>query len=683
MPDQQEIKDVDANVQPHVGAHCSSLRLYTIFHLNLAYSSIEQHQRQEVLNRCYWPLLRLVDQFSLPIGIEASGFTLEVIARLDPDWIATLKRLLNQGTCDFLGSGYTQIIGPLVPAKVNVANLKLGMEVYRDLLSVIPRIAFVSEQAFSTGLIELYHDVGFRALVMDWDNPATFNPHWPKTKRYTVERVGQATGAVLDLLWNSSIAFQQFQRYVMGETPLEDYLVQIRLHLGDGVRNWSLYGNDAEVFGYRPGRYVTEAPLITDEWDRVGALFSRLIKDPDIELLSPTKILEKANDEVRSGPPLILTTAVCPIPVKKQPKYNISRWAVTGRDDVWINTACHRLARRLPVYDGEAARDPWRGLCRAWSSDLRTHVTPLRWQSALDELQELANQIDQPLPLAHRDLAPLDGRELKVKDATGPDYAVQLDPSRFYLTIKTKQARVVLNLRRGLAIQTAAFGETQSSPIIGTLPHGYFDSIELGADFYTGSVVVELTEERRRITDLCLVNPVLTLTSSELVCDAIVNTDKGSIRKRIAVSLHEPKIRYEVAFPHWSRPLGTLRMGHITLLPTAFSGPLRYECVNGGKEPESFNLDRFCMHSAPVSTLVSCTTGLGATDGRITVGDDKRAVELSWAPWQCAAFPMIQHRESAPANLTRILFSLCEMDETSREGGHLPPFSLCIREKLR
>ena len=48
------------------------LQLFTIFHLNLAYSSIEEAQRPEVVRRCYWPLLRLAER-GVPIGIEATG----------------------------------------------------------------------------------------------------------------------------------------------------------------------------------------------------------------------------------------------------------------------------------------------------------------------------------------------------------------------------------------------------------------------------------------------------------------------------------------------------------------------------------------------------------------------------------------------------------------------------------
>ena len=70
------------------------MKLYAIFHLNLLYSSIEEDQRYEVLRRCYWPLLRLAQDLNLPIGIEASGHTLEIAAALDPAWV---KACRNEG----------------------------------------------------------------------------------------------------------------------------------------------------------------------------------------------------------------------------------------------------------------------------------------------------------------------------------------------------------------------------------------------------------------------------------------------------------------------------------------------------------------------------------------------------------------------------------------------------------
>src|SRR4051812_43701152 len=117
----------------------AALRLFSLFHLNLAFSSIEEEQRVQVMERCYWPLLRLARKHSLPIGIEATGFTLETAAAMDPKWITELRRLIDEGICELIGSGYCQVIGPLVPAEVNAANLRLGHEVYERLLGCHPQ----------------------------------------------------------------------------------------------------------------------------------------------------------------------------------------------------------------------------------------------------------------------------------------------------------------------------------------------------------------------------------------------------------------------------------------------------------------------------------------------------------------------------------------------------------------
>ncbi len=80
-------------VQRDIAAASGTLQLFALFHLNLAFSSIEEEQRGEVIARCYWPLLRLAEKFG-PIGIEATGFTLEEIARRDPEWIAKARELI-------------------------------------------------------------------------------------------------------------------------------------------------------------------------------------------------------------------------------------------------------------------------------------------------------------------------------------------------------------------------------------------------------------------------------------------------------------------------------------------------------------------------------------------------------------------------------------------------------------
>ena len=104
------------------------------------------------------------------------------------------KQLIESGKAELVGSGYAQLIGPLVPARVVAANLKIGNEIYRDLLGIRPTLALVNEQAYSGGLVGHYLDAGYTALLMDWDNPAAAHPEWDAESRYRPQR---ALGAEL------------------------------------------------------------------------------------------------------------------------------------------------------------------------------------------------------------------------------------------------------------------------------------------------------------------------------------------------------------------------------------------------------------------------------------------------------------------------------------------------------
>jgi len=146
------------------------IRSYIIFHLNLAYSSIEASSRLDVIEKCYKPLLQLIENNNIPIGIELTAWTLEQIHALAPEWVNDFKALLQAKKAELIGSGYTQIIGPLVPYEVNIWNQRLGLDVYESLLGVKPRLALVNEMAYSTGMVEVYTKSGYDGIIMDRDN---------------------------------------------------------------------------------------------------------------------------------------------------------------------------------------------------------------------------------------------------------------------------------------------------------------------------------------------------------------------------------------------------------------------------------------------------------------------------------------------------------------------------------
>src|SRR6185437_6353116 len=297
--------------------------------------------------------------------------------KLEPAWLEHLRRLIGLGKAELIGSGYAQIIGPLVPAEVVAANLSLGNRAYRELLDAKPKIALVNEQAYSAGLVGHYLDAGYEALLVDWDNVANFHTHWKPEFRYAPQAAMGSDGRAIPILWTSTVAFQKLQRLAHDDISLTDYLDFVRSQRGAGERIFCLYASDAEIFGFRPGRYRTEeANQGAAEWERIHAAFAAVEKLDHVRLIAPSAALKVVTDHANQK--LHLESAAYPVPVKKQRKYNLTRWAVTGRDDIAINAACQRLYRALKQQG--APDDDWRELCRLWASDFRTHITETRWQ---------------------------------------------------------------------------------------------------------------------------------------------------------------------------------------------------------------------------------------------------------------------------------------------------------------
>jgi len=637
-----------------------TLRLYTVFHLNLAYSSIDEDRRAEVIDRCYRPLLDLARDMDLPFGIEASAYTLESAEATDPRWFEELRALLSEGRCEFIGSGYAQLIGPLVPAEVNAANLRLGNSAYERMLGARPGIALVNEQAYSAGMVAHYLDAGYRAIVMEWDNPASMHPEWPADLRYLPQVACGHRGEEIPLLWNKSLAFQKFQRYAHGEIDLDEYLGYLGSHASSMPRAFPLYGGDIEVFDFRPGRYRTE-PELTDgiEWGRLRRLFETLAADDRFEFVTPSGALEMSHLP-GAGTRLHLESAEQPIPVKKQGKYNLTRWAVTGRDDLGVNTACWRAYERLRA-DPAADDDSWRELCYLWSSDFRTHITDRRWAAYRERLAAFGRVVPTA-PSTAKPRSTGSGRH------HGQGRSVTRTEGRF-LTIETDAVTLVLNTRRGLAIESLAFPGVSDRPLVGTLSHGYYDDISLGADFYTGHLIVE-PPGAQKVTDLEPVEPDVHTTFGAVEVSGVLSTPFGSVRKSYRLVEGEPVVELEYELDWTALPAASCRLGHVTLLPEAFDrDTLYYSCHNGGSTAERFALSGPSIdHGRPVSSLVSAMGGLGVTGGVIEVGDARHAVRVEVDKSCSALIGLLTYREVRGSYFCRLAFSARELDETSRPG---------------
>ena len=629
--------------------HGGWLRVFAFFHLNLAFSSIEEDRRSDVIARCYWPLLKLAEKHN-HIGIEVSGYTLEEIARHDPAWIAHARQLIADNKIELIGSGYSQMIGPLVPARVMAENLRIGNQVYRRLLDTQPSVALVNEQAFSAGLVGHYLDAGYQSLLMDWDNPSANHPEWDAELQYLPQYAAGLDGRRIAILWTNTSAFQQMQRFVYGDISRETYLRFVRGKRAFSTRALCLYASDAEIFDFRPGRFHTEEKLSENsEWAQVDAALSAVTSFGGMNLIGPSHVLKLINRE-GGGNLLQLESSACPVPVKKQRKYNLARWAVTGRDNTAINAACERIYHGMEQ-KGASDRD-WKELCYLWSSDFRTHLTEKRWVMFCQRLETAERLWSLPL-------APVPAR------AQGE---LTIDRKQ---NIETPMISARLDRRRGLALDRVRFDGNEHA-IIGGLPHGYFDEISLQADWYTGDCVFEAPGEHK-VTDLEWCDArIEKLQDGSVIAHASVETTKGIIEKQMLFSATERRINFDITF-HWDDwGKGVLRLGHFTLLPDAFAlDRLRLATCNGGGRESYALAGRTIEHGAPVSFLVSSSHGLGLTEGWAEIGDDRTRLRVEVDRMTAPLLGLLTHRPAKRADGSASLYcqlqlSALELDDTRK-----------------
>jgi hypothetical protein len=638
--------------------HSGWLRVFAFFHLNLAFSSIEEERRDEVIARCYWPLLRLAEKHP-HLGVEVSAYTLEQIAHRDPAWVARAREMIAEDRIELIGSGYSQMIGPLVPSRVIAENLRLGNEIYRELLGVQPQVALVNEQSFSAGLVEHYLDAGYKALLMDWDNPAANHPEWDMERQYLPQYAEGVGGRRIAVLWTNTAAFQQLQRFAFDDISLDTYLRFVRGRRAFSTRALCLYASDAEIFDFRPGRFRTEEKLsqTTSEWARIDKALTAVRAEMGINLIGPSHVL-KLIDREGGGNSLQLESAACPVPVKKQRKYNLARWAVTGRDNTAINGACQRIYEGMIT--GDAAPKDWKELCYLWASDFRTHITERRWNG-----------------FCHR----LEAAEARWSGPTQPPASVLVTPpvTERFVNIETPLISARLDRRRGLAIQRLRF-DLNEHAIVGGLPHGYFDEIGLQADWYTGDCVFEAPGEHK-VTDLewCEAR-IEKLDDGGMIAQARTPTLNGVINKRMHFHGDRRCIDFDITFEWESWEPGSLRLGHFTLLPDAFRlDRLRFATNNGGGR-ESFSLTgQHFDHGNSVSFLVSSSVGLGMTEGWLEIGDDKTKLRIEVDRSCAPLLGMIIHRPArrhadSSSLFCQVQLSASELDDTRKPSPYRPGY---------
>jgi hypothetical protein len=624
-------------------AATANLSVFTVFHLNLAAAAIEEGTRPAIIDRCYWPLLAMALAFG-PVGLAASGHTIELIAAHDASWIKQMRQLIARGKVELIGTGYEHVVGPLVPAKIIAANLKLANDVYARALNARPSVALLTEQAYSAGLVGHYLDAGYRALLMDWDACAAQHPKWRAEARYQPQLGLGADGRTIELLWTNAAAFEKLQGYAHGDISLDDYVAFIRSHKSKKRRALCLYASDSERLDV--GLSSGEKTGGNAEWQRVAAALVQVCATQGLRLAAPSAALERSKVPAE---PVRVETAACPIPVKNDRHHTIARWAVSGRDNIAVNAACERIYRALAKTS--AGDDEWKQLCRLWAADARTQLSDARWSAYCAELQQFEKRLD-------------------VEPASAPASLLRGKPiDERFVDVATNALSARLDRRRGLAVSWLAFGD--DVPCVGAPPR---ESAELPAanTCFTGSSVLEQPGEPE-VTDL---EPAETEIDRDALGNTVVagriSTPLGPIQKMLRFHADRPRLDFDIVF-HWKEwPKGSLRLGHITLLADAFDAEhLAFAAHNGGAASERFALHGTTVeHGAPAAFLVSSSHGLGLTEGWAELSDGKRTVRVEVDRETAPLLGLLTHRLVKGRLFCQLALSMMELDDTRRPSTY-------------
>ena len=377
------------------------LYLYSIFHGNLNYSSIPPESYDEIIDSCYWPVLDIVKDYQFKTGIEFSLATLEKIQTVDPLFIDELKETISKKKCEIICSGKEQVVFPLVPEDVNRLNLSIGKTDIERTFSIKCDTAYINEQLFSSGLVALYLEANFQNIVTihEWASKFT---KFGEDGKFLPKKITSEFGS-LNIIWNSYIAYQKFQRYINGEIEKGEYLRYIQNHKTRGRNCFPFYGSDLEIFGYKN----TVLGLRGDgkEIDRFHDILDLIEKDSNLEFILPSKTIE----EFPPTESIKMNSAKFAILGKKQDKFIVTRWATCGRDNSASNSICYKLLKKIRILK-EINKDENKGseqlskLIDCWASDYRTHTTETKYHHFNDLTRVLNNELDKELLIVKEEM---------------------------------------------------------------------------------------------------------------------------------------------------------------------------------------------------------------------------------------------------------------------------------------
>lgn len=139
-------------------------------HANIQYSQLAPQKRHWVMKNCYEKLFDIIDSGDYKIAFEASGITIDEMAKQAPEVLAKLKKLISNGKIEPVASPYIHFMLANIPYEVCVNSLIHSRDVWEKHTGFRPKVGWNPECGWAGYIPDAYKEAGFESLVMDADS---------------------------------------------------------------------------------------------------------------------------------------------------------------------------------------------------------------------------------------------------------------------------------------------------------------------------------------------------------------------------------------------------------------------------------------------------------------------------------------------------------------------------------
>lgn len=148
------------------------MKYVTIFHANLNYAFLEPYFFERVIRSSYEVI---IDTFrekcpDAKYIFEASGYTIEHIAKVCPDVLEKLKDAIKRGQCEFMGAPYAHPILANNPEEDGRWSNEFSMRVYEEYLGFRPESGWNPECTWKQYVPNTFKDVGYKYMTLDFES---------------------------------------------------------------------------------------------------------------------------------------------------------------------------------------------------------------------------------------------------------------------------------------------------------------------------------------------------------------------------------------------------------------------------------------------------------------------------------------------------------------------------------